>query len=90
MQTCPQLKYRPADLRIKFRVVHLHQNQPAEPAMWSTLAPPFMTVPPSHGYSLLPPRHADSIYTRYARFGKTGEPSGGRMSVPSKVQLMNE
>ena len=33
---------------------------------------------------------ADSIYTRYTRFGKTGEPSGGRMSVPSKVQLMNE
>ena len=24
---------------------------------------------------------ADSIYTRYTRFGKTGEPSGGRMSV---------
>ncbi len=33
---------------------------------------------------------ADSIYTRYTRFGKTGEPSGGRMSVPSRVQLMNE
>ena len=33
---------------------------------------------------------ADSIYTRYTSFGKTGEPSGGRMSVPSKVQLMNE
>ena len=33
---------------------------------------------------------ADSIYARYTRFGKTGEPSAGRMSVPSKVQLMNE
>ena len=29
-------------------------------------------------------------YLIYARFGKVGEPSGGRMSVPSKVQLMNE
>ena len=29
-------------------------------------------------------------YARYSRFGKTGDPSAGRMSVPSRVQLMNE
>ena len=45
---------------------------------------------PEGGYIFFDSPNQLHYFVRYTRFGKTGEPSGGRMSVPSRVQLMKE